>query len=150
MNIGMLLDTIAERSHSNRLIYVHLRYDRKDTTRINLEDIQFISAMGPPGGGRNTITPRFTRHFIVVAINPFTDETLTKIFSTVFSVYIRVRIPCCFSSVVTCSIYILFVDVTYRLGTRIYVRLFNYRQSNCSIDLANFQCCCRFSSTYAS
>lgn len=66
-------------------------YDRKDTTRINLEDIQFISAMGPPGGGRNLVTPRFIRHFIMIAINPFTDETLTKIFSTLFSVYIKVR-----------------------------------------------------------
>lgn len=67
-------------------------YDRKDTTRINLEDIQFVSAMGPPGGGRNVVTPRFTRHFIAVAVNPFTDETLTKIFSTLFSVYIKVRV----------------------------------------------------------
>jgi len=47
--------------------------------------------MGPPGGGRNVVTPRFIRHFMTIAINPFTDETLTKIFSTLFSVYIRVR-----------------------------------------------------------
>jgi dynein heavy chain len=66
------------------------RYDRKDTTKIILEDIQFVSAMGPPGGGRNVVTPRFIRHFMSIAINPFTDETLTKIFSTLFSVYIRV------------------------------------------------------------
>ncbi|CAF0823905.1 unnamed protein product [Adineta steineri] len=64
-------------------------YDRKDTTRINLEDIQFIGAMGPPGGGRNVVTARFIRHFMTIAINPFTDETLTKIFSTLFSIYIR-------------------------------------------------------------
>lgn len=67
------------------------RYDRKDTTKIILEDIQFVAAMGPPGGGRNVVTPRFIRHFMTIAINPFTDETLTKIFSTLFSVYIRVR-----------------------------------------------------------
>ncbi|CAF3483983.1 unnamed protein product [Rotaria sp. Silwood1] len=64
-------------------------YDRKDTTKIILEDIQFVSAMGPPGGGRNVVTPRFIRHFMTIAINPFSDETLTKIFSTLFSVYIK-------------------------------------------------------------
>ena len=68
-------------------------YDRKDTTKdtkITLEDIQFVGAMGPPGGGRNLVTARFIRHFMTIAVNPFTDETLTKIFSTLFSVYIKV------------------------------------------------------------
>ncbi|CAF0988415.1 unnamed protein product, partial [Didymodactylos carnosus] len=64
-------------------------YDRKDTTKIVLEDIQFVAAMGPAGGGRNIVTARFLRHFMTIAINPFTDETLTKIFSTLISVYIR-------------------------------------------------------------
>ncbi len=72
------------------MFFNFFRYDRKDTTKIILEDIQFVSAMGPPGGGRNVVTPRFIRHFMSIAINPFTDETLTKIFSTLFSVYIRV------------------------------------------------------------
>lgn len=46
--------------------------------------------MGPPGGGRNVVTARFIRHFMTIAINPFSDETLTKIFSTLIAVYIKV------------------------------------------------------------
>ncbi|GAA6092600.1 dynein heavy chain 3, axonemal, partial [Tachysurus ichikawai] len=31
-------------------------YDRKDTSRLDIVDVLFMSAMGPPGGGRNDIT----------------------------------------------------------------------------------------------
>ncbi|XP_073447160.1 dynein axonemal heavy chain 3 isoform X2 [Aquarana catesbeiana] len=58
-------------------------YDKKDTSRMDIVDVLLISAMGPPGGGRNDITVRFTRHLNVVSINAFDDETLTKIFCSI-------------------------------------------------------------------
>ncbi len=41
----------------------------------------FAGAMGPPGGGRNNITGRFTRHLQVVSIDEFDDNTMTRIFT---------------------------------------------------------------------
>ena len=66
-------------------------YDKKDTTSFQLQDIQLVSAMGPPGGGRNPVTPRFIRHFNVISVNPFSDETMTRIFSTIMTTYLRIQ-----------------------------------------------------------
>lgn len=76
-------------------------YDRKDTSKLTLIDLQFICAMGPPGGGRNPITPRFLRHFNVVSVATFGDDTMQRIFSTIVNYYFRVSflqtrfVPCC-------------------------------------------------------
>ena len=67
------------------------RYDKADTSKISLVDIQFLCAMGPPGGGRNTINKRFSRHFNICSMNTFSDETMTQIFSTIISVSLRER-----------------------------------------------------------
>ena len=67
-----------------------IRYDKKDTSKISLVDLQFICALGPPGGGRNPVTPRFVRHFNIVSVAKFNDDTMTRIFSSIVSFYFKV------------------------------------------------------------
>ena len=64
-------------------------YDKKDTSAIHLIDLQLMTAMGPPGGGRNSVTARFLRFFNIITIATFNDETMTRIFSNIFSYYLK-------------------------------------------------------------
>lgn len=57
-------------------------YDRQNTFR-KMDDCLFVAAMGPPGGGRNFITPRYQRHFKTTCIVDFDDTTLKRIFSNI-------------------------------------------------------------------
>lgn len=71
-------------------VHTVCRYDKKDTSKLTLTDLQLLAAMGPPGGGRNPITARFLRHFNVISINEFNDETMTRIFSAIVQFYLKV------------------------------------------------------------
>jgi dynein heavy chain len=64
-------------------------YDRKDNKHPfrTLEDMMCIAAMGPPGGGKSFITPRFQRHFNLVGFMNFEDSTMRQIFGTILKWY---------------------------------------------------------------
>jgi dynein heavy chain len=62
-------------------------YDRKDKEQafMNLINLQFVAAMGPPGGGRTRITQRYVRHYNVVGFVPFDRDSMSKVFTAVVS-----------------------------------------------------------------
>ena len=60
-------------------------YDRLELTFRSIIDIIFIGSMGPAGGGRQMVTPRFLRHFNTIGYVEMSDESKTTIFSTILS-----------------------------------------------------------------
>eukprot|EP01042_Synura_sphagnicola_P014727 gene14727-18639_t len=58
-------------------------YDLKEKNWKHIVDTSLVAAMGPPGGGRNHITPRLLRHFNLFCFSEFDDNTLRRIFSTI-------------------------------------------------------------------
>lgn len=59
-------------------------YDReKDLNLKVIKDLQYIGAMGPPGGGRNPVDPRFIALFNVFNLTPPTAVVLNTIYSSI-------------------------------------------------------------------
>ena len=46
-----------------------------------------VSAMAPPGGGRNELSSRFIRHFNIVSIESFDDDLMRSIFQPIVNSY---------------------------------------------------------------
>jgi len=64
-------------------------YDRisKEKPFNKIEDIYFIAAMGPPGGGRTVITGRLQRHFNIITYTDLQEESIDTIFSTIINAF---------------------------------------------------------------
>eukprot|EP00931_Biecheleriopsis_adriatica_P052316 TRINITY_DN3041_c0_g1_i3.p1 TRINITY_DN3041_c0_g1~~TRINITY_DN3041_c0_g1_i3.p1 ORF type:complete len:5045 (+),score=1273.98 TRINITY_DN3041_c0_g1_i3:2025-15137(+) len=63
-------------------------YDRKGWEFRQLIDIHMLAAMCPPGGGKNDITDRYSRHFNLLFVTPFDEESLGRIFTTVVNKFL--------------------------------------------------------------
>ncbi|XP_043259684.1 dynein axonemal heavy chain 1-like [Colletes gigas] len=61
-------------------------YDLKEIGSFRqIEDVNFVGAMGPPGGGRNPVTARLLRHFHFVAFPEMEDDAKKHIFGTILN-----------------------------------------------------------------
>ncbi|CAM9229232.1 unnamed protein product [Discosporangium mesarthrocarpum] len=66
-------------------------YNLKEMTWQTIIDTVLMGAMGPPGGGRNHVTPRLLRHFNIFCFLEFDDNTLTRIFRTIVDWHLTIH-----------------------------------------------------------
>ena len=66
-------------------------YCLNEKTWLTILDTTLVSAMGPPGGGRNDVTPRLLRHFNLMCFDEFDDSTLVRIFQTIGEWYFTTK-----------------------------------------------------------
>lgn len=65
-------------------------YDRETLEWKRVEDSTLIAAGARPGGGRNDLTLRFTRHFNVFNIPEGSRATLQRIFGSILNGFLKV------------------------------------------------------------
>jgi dynein heavy chain, axonemal len=68
-------------------------YDRKLQTWNNIQSLVLLCACAPPGGGRNPVTPRFTRHFNMLYIPPPARAILKVIFASILGGHLKTFEP---------------------------------------------------------
>lgn len=68
-------------------------YDRKKLFFKAIQDVQFVSACAPPGGGRNKVTPRLLRQFHMIWQPQLSEKSLKTIFSSILSGFLSHTVP---------------------------------------------------------
>lgn len=63
-------------------------YDRgKELSWKNIKDVQLVAAMGPPGGARNAVDPRFISLFSAFEVQPPSNDNLRTIYQVGFQMF---------------------------------------------------------------
>lgn len=71
-------------------------YDLEEREKKYLHDMILVATMGPPSGGRNSVTRRFLRHYFLLYNESFSKESLELIFTSILDWYflnIRGQLP---------------------------------------------------------
>jgi len=63
-------------------------YSRITKEFMQLQDIIFICAMGPPGGGRSVLTQRIQRHFNIITYSQLDQTSIEMIFNKIVTRYL--------------------------------------------------------------
>jgi len=58
-------------------------YDLKKLNFKRVQDVQYIAACAPPGGGRNAVTPRLFRHFNMMWLPTLSQHSMELIFTNI-------------------------------------------------------------------
>ncbi|EAS04067.1 axonemal dynein heavy chain (macronuclear) [Tetrahymena thermophila SB210] len=66
-------------------------YDLETKEWKQLQDIIFIAAMLPPVGGRNSVTMRYLRHYNLLYVQPFDEDSLLRIFNNIIEWYFNTQ-----------------------------------------------------------
>eukprot|EP00761_Pharyngomonas_kirbyi_P008673 gb/GECH01008685.1/.p1 GENE.gb/GECH01008685.1/~~gb/GECH01008685.1/.p1 ORF type:complete len:4033 (+),score=845.30 gb/GECH01008685.1/:1-12099(+) len=64
-------------------------YHREEYFWINIKDVTIVAACGPPGGGKNFVTPRLLRYFQMFNLPDLSDNSKKKIFNSIFSGFLE-------------------------------------------------------------
>lgn len=63
-------------------------YDLKKLLLKYVKDVLFVSACGPPGGGRNPVSPRLFRHFNMIWVPELTPASMRVVFTSILKGYL--------------------------------------------------------------
>src|SRR5690606_6291278 len=66
-------------------------YERggKSLQWLNVRDLHWIAAMGPPGGGKNHVDPRFLSLFTIFNISFPSEDSLKTIYSSILMAHLK-------------------------------------------------------------
>lgn len=64
-------------------------YDRDKLYWKEIENVILCTVCAPPGGGRNSLTPRFTRHFSMMFIPTTSERAMRTIFTSILDGFLE-------------------------------------------------------------